>query len=808
MRKLVTDVKVIPGEEVALQHQLLVCDMKFDVPPKPKRKFTPRLKVWKLTDPQRRNHFQEVFKLHVSASAGVPDAATEDIWNNLKTGLLKTTEEVCGTTRPHRWRRETWWWNEHVGEVITAKRQAFKAWKTGKGTRASYYAAKRIARRAVHHARQEADKEVYKNIDPKSSELYRLANQLRKENADVVGDKPVKNDAGEMSMSDDSKQKAWLEHYQRLLNAEFDWDPNHLSDESPVEGPPIPITIDMVKKAVSQMKAGKAPGPSGIVVEMIRAAGDMGASMIRDLAAAIIRDGKVPADWEQSFIVCLYKGKGDALERGNYRGLKLTEQVMKVLERIVDGLIRQVVSIDDSQFGFVPGRGTTDAIFVVRQLQEKYLAANKRLYMAFVDLEKAFDRVPRKVIWWALRKLGVDEWIVHLVQGMYSSARSRVRVGEGYSEEFEVKVGVHQGSVLSPLLFIIVLEALSREFRCGVPWEDLYADDLVIIAESLEECVRRLLTWKEAMEEKGLRVNTGKTKIMICGTGLDLLQSSGEFPCAVCRTGVGSNSIFCKGCKHWVHKKCSGLKRLTEDPDYRCTRCKGTARPLDGRPQREAQVGPDKLEVVASFCYLGDMLSAAGGCELSTTTRVKTAWKKFKELKPVLSSRHLSFKTRGRVYSTCVRSAMLHASETWPVTKPCLQRLQRNDRTMIRQICNVKPQDTATIRSIELLARLGIEDLDLILKERRLRWYGHVERSNGAVKTAFDIQVNGKRGPGRPKMTWKQLTERDRREWKLSAIDPHDRDTWRSGVRSAMRAASQLPGRGPTVVDMAPIPAR
>ena len=89
-----------------------------------------------------------------------------------------------------------------------------------------------------------------------------------------------------------------------------------------------------------------------------------------------------------------------------------------------------------------------------------------------------------------------------------------------------------------------------------------------------------------------------------------------------------------------------------------------------------------------------------------------------------------------------------------------------------------------------------------------LRWYGHVERSNGAVKTAFDIQVNGKRGPGRPKMTWKQLTERDRREWKLSAIDPHDRDTWRSGVRSAMRAASQLPGRGPTVVDMAPIPAR
>ena len=131
------------------------------------------------------------------------------------------------------------------------------------------------------------------------------------------------------------------------------------------------------------------------------------------------------------------------------------------------------------------------------------------------------------------------------------------------------------------IVYVSSFLALSREFCSGVPWEDLYADDLVIIAEFLEECVRRLLTWKEAMEEKGLRVNAGKTKIMICGTGLDLLQSSGEFPCAVYHTGVGSNSIFCKGCKHWVNKKCSGLKRLTEDPDYRCTRCQGTAHPLE-----------------------------------------------------------------------------------------------------------------------------------------------------------------------------------------------------------------------------------
>ena len=80
-------------------------------------------------------------------------------------------------------------------------------------------------------------------------------------------------------------------------------------------------TIDMVKKALAKMSASKAAGPSGIVVEMTRAAGDSGVTMISDLAEAVIRDGKVPTDWEESFILRLYKGKGDALDRGSYRGL-------------------------------------------------------------------------------------------------------------------------------------------------------------------------------------------------------------------------------------------------------------------------------------------------------------------------------------------------------------------------------------------------------------------------------------------------------------------------------------------------------
>ena len=270
---------------------------------------------------------------------------------------------------------------------------------------------------------------------------------------------------------------------------------------------------------------------------------------------------------------------------------------MKVLERVVEGLIRQRVEIDEMQCGFMSGRGTTDAIFIVRQLQEKHLAANKPLYMAFIDLEKAFDRVPMDVIWWAMHKLGIDGWLVRLVQSMYKNVRSRVRVGDGYSEEFGIGVGVHQGSILSPLLFIIVLEALSREFRTGCPWELLYADDLMISAWSNEELLVKVKTWKTEMEKKGLRVNMGKTKIMESGIKLDVLKKSGKLPCGVCLTGVGStNAILCDGCERWVHKKCSGIKgRLLPESEFTCARCLGTARAIDGRQSLEVEVGNEKL---------------------------------------------------------------------------------------------------------------------------------------------------------------------------------------------------------------------
>ena len=159
-------------------------------------------------------------------------------------------------------------------------------------------------------------------------------------------------------------------------------------------------------------------GSNTTIAYAMRNSSAVGVNLLHSLTNKIITEDAVPSDWLLSYILSLFKGKGSPTERGNYRGLKLIEHSLKVLECIMEVLIRDKVAVDAMQFGFRPGRGTIDAIFILRQLQEKYLAKHKVIYFAFVELEKAFDRVPRKVIWWALRTVNVDEWIVRVIQPM------------------------------------------------------------------------------------------------------------------------------------------------------------------------------------------------------------------------------------------------------------------------------------------------------------------------------------------------------------------------------------------------------
>ena len=198
------------------------------------------------------------------------------------------------------------------------------------------------------------------------------------------------------------------------------------------------------------------------------------------------------------------------------RGIELLEHMLKILERVVEGRLRELVDIHKHQFGFMSGKSTTDATCIVRQLQEKYLEGNRKVYWCFVDLEKAYDRVPREVVYWSLRKRTAPEKMVRLVKMMYEGARTTVRTKLGKTDSFPIEVGLHQGSALSPFLFLVVLDTITMDLRKdGELWELLFANELVIMADTEEELQQRYLVWKNSLERKGMKVNTQNTEAMV-----------------------------------------------------------------------------------------------------------------------------------------------------------------------------------------------------------------------------------------------------------------------------------------------------
>ena len=142
--------------------------------------------------------------------------------------------------------------------------------------------------------------------------------------------------------------------------------------------------------------------------------------------------------------------------------------------------------------------------------------------------------------------------------------------------------------------------------------ELFYADDLALLAESEEKLLEMIRQWKDGMEQKGLRINTGNTKVMKCKVRQGQAENSGKFPCGICRKGVGRNSIWCTECKKWIHKRCSGIRSrletvvgfnaLTALKDWLWRQLSQTLCPI--------KLNSDMLECVDKFCYLGDLIGS------------------------------------------------------------------------------------------------------------------------------------------------------------------------------------------------------
>ena len=286
----------------------------------------------------------------------------------------------------------------------------------------------------------------------------------------------------------------------------------------------------------------------------------------------------------------------------------------------------------------------------MRRLQEEYLDKVKKLYVCFVDLEKAFDRVPRMVLEWAMRKRGIPESMVRAVMSLYEGTKTRVRVVRGVHQG-------HQGSVLSPLVFAIVVDVVTESVTNGLMSEMLYADDLVLMSETMEGLREKFWKWKEALERKGLKANLGKTKVVVSGAEGEVSVSK-VHPRGICGKRVMANSVLCVKCGKWIHGRCMKVKRVTSwfGRDFVCGRCKKQA---DGLVEPVEELC-EEVETVRGFCYLRDRVNASGGCEAAVTARARIGWVKFRECGELLNSKRFSLKVKGMVYRSCVRVVMLY----------------------------------------------------------------------------------------------------------------------------------------------------
>ena len=730
-RKFLKDVKVIPGE---LQHRLVVADLDKKVKKVVKREVFKRRKVWKLKEEDTRARFKGRVRELVSDDA-------QDVWRNFKEGVLKACDEVCGKKKGRRDRGDTWWWNEEVKEAIADKKVAFKELCKNRTeeNKVRYVRMRNRAKRVVAKAMKEEAVQELKELDKSPNEVFKFVKSMKKDGKDVEGGRCMRGSDGRLSFSERDRGKVWKEHMEKIMNEENEWDQSVEADL--VEGPVEKVSREEVVKAMKEMKRGKAAGPSEVSVELIEASGEIGIEVMMELCQRVL-DGKgMPDDWALSVVIPIFKGKGDATSCGAYRGVKLLEHAMKIVERVLEKRIRNMVEVDEMQFGFMPGKGTVDAVFILRRLQEEYRDKGKKLYMCFVDLEKAFDRAPRRVMEWAMRQRELPEAIVRAVMSLYEGAKTRVRVGSELSEEFEVRVGVHQGSVLSPLIFAIVVDVVTERAREGLLYEMLYADDLVLMSETMEGLREKFWNWKEAFESKGLKVNLGKTKVVVSGAGGEMPVSKVD-PCGICGKRVMANSVLCIKCGKWIHGRCAKVKRVTPKlgRDFVCGRCEKKDEELTEQVEELCE----EVETVRSFCYLGDRVDANGGCEIAVTARARLGWVKFRECGELLNSRRFSLKVKGTVYRSCVRSVMLYGSETWCLSENEMAILRRTERAMVRAMCGVKLMDKK--RTEDLMEMLGLEESVVqMARANAVRWYGHVLRSEDGhvLRKALEFEVEG-----------------------------------------------------------------
>ncbi|EER13465.1 conserved hypothetical protein [Perkinsus marinus ATCC 50983] len=357
----------------------------------------------------------------------------------------------------------------------------------------------------------------------------------------ILGDDPLRDDVVLVSAaySKDSCLKVFSSHFTQLFAPKTCTLPALEPVDLPIERTGgDDITLDEVKDSLCSMDNGKAPGANGVLTSALKAGGEHCLRILHRLCKEWWSEPEtIPRALGHSIIIPFYK-KGDRKVAGNYRGINLLDHIGKVYSGVLGQRLKPLAEsfVGEKQFGFLPAKGTLDAVHVLRRCQEVCNRNGRRLSAVFLDLKAAFDKVPRPAIWRALRLAGCDEKLISAIESLHRNTVAQVKTQEGLSDPFPIDMGTRQGCRIAPLLFIIFMEMVIREANLDIslsmPCESegstesvdlsglLFADDIVLLADDDSILQRNLDKLSAALTRFGMEVSLPKTKCMILSEGL------------------------------------------------------------------------------------------------------------------------------------------------------------------------------------------------------------------------------------------------------------------------------------------------
>ena len=676
------------------------------------------------TDPELRRLYSTEVRNKFEALQGLD--GIEKQWKNLRECINKAAQKIIPKVKRNAKQK---WMTDEILNLMENRREL-------KRNSEEYETVHRMIRTKCKEAKElwltKSCREVEDFHGKDLRSMYKKINEITGRRKACSSTGCIKSKEGYIIMEKEKILERWEEYIKDLYG---DNERNeHFRIRTNSEGPQI--LKSEVEYAMKKITKGKALGPDSINIELLEALEEFGVDQITKILNNIYETSQRPEDLSKSIFIALPK-KAGAIECELHRTISLMSHLTKILLRIILNRTRNKTGpeIAQEQCGFVAGKGTTNAIYILRTVIERSIEAQQDLYLCFIDFSKAFDTVKHDKLIQMLQDINIDGKDLQLIKNMYWQQTAAIKVNNNISGYQKIEKGVRQGCVLSPEFFSLYSEIILRTIKDrpgirigGANINNLrYADDIVLIAGREEELQDLVHTINEESGIMGLSLNIKKTETMVISKKKD------SPTCAI-------------------------------------------------------RIGNKLLKQVRNFKYLSTQISADGKCKAEVTARIMQAKKFFGQMKHLLINQSMSMKVRRRVLDCYILPVLMYGCEAWTISKEIENRLKATEMWFLRRMLRISYVDK--IRNEEVLEKAGTtRSLVKKTRKRQAVFFGHVMRRKELEHLVTTGKIDGKRSRGRQKeKILDSMTVSLQKDKPTQAIScTWNRERWRSMVTNAMK---------------------